>query len=107
MNRFHFRLDNVLSVRAAEETKKKREFGAALQQVRNAEARLRDIEHEIADNDRIAEDLGLGATNIGEMMRANRYAAVLEERKDAQKRVIAQTGSARTKTRRACRGDPP
>ena len=94
MNRFHFRLDSVLRVRVAEETKKKREFGAALQQVRNARARLHDIEREIADNDRIAEDLGLGATNAEKLMLVNRYAEVLEEKKNAQKTVIARTEEA-------------
>ncbi len=94
MNRFRFRLDSVLRVRIAEETKKKREFGSALQQVRNAEARLRDIEREIADNDRIAENLGLGETNAGELMRVDRYASVLEDKKEAQKKVVARTEEA-------------
>ncbi len=94
MNRFHFRLDSVLRVRAVEETKKKREFGAALQQVRNAQARLHDIEREIEDNDRIAEDLGHGATNAEKLMQVNRYAEVLEEKKNAQRTVIARTEEA-------------
>jgi flagellar export protein FliJ len=78
----------------AEETKKKREFGAALQQVRNAQARLRDIEREIADNDLIAEEFGSGATSAEKLMQVKRYAEALEKRKGAQKTVIARTEEA-------------
>jgi len=91
MNRFRFRLDSVLRVRAAEETKKKREFGAALQHVRNAEARLRGTLDEIEANDRLAEEKGRGTTTAAELKSLSGYSRVLERKKAAQKKVLERT----------------
>ena len=90
MNRFRFRLDSVLRVRAAEETNKKREFGTVLRQVKSEEDRLREIEENIARNDRLAEEMGGGRTSSAELMELSRYAGALDRKKTAQEETIAR-----------------
>ena len=90
MNRFRFRLDSVLMVRAAEETNKKREFGTVLRRVKSEEDRLREIEEHIAENDRLAEKLGEGGTRAAELMDMSRYAGALERKKTDQEETIAR-----------------
>lgn len=94
MNRFRFRLDSVLRVREAEETKKKREFGAVLRQVKNAEARLKEILDEIEANDRLVEDRGRGTAKAADLKSLSDYSRALERRKEAQKKVIERTEEA-------------
>jgi flagellar protein FliJ len=88
MNRFSFRLDSVLRVRAAEETKKKREFGAARQLAKIAEDAYRAILYEIEVKDRLVEEKGTGSTTAAELMALGDYALGLEAKKVANKKTL-------------------
>jgi flagellar protein FliJ len=88
VNRFRFRLESVLRVRIAEETKKQRDFGVALHNVRNAEDGLRKIIEEIDANDRLTEDRERGATNAADLRSLSEYSRALERKRDAQRKVL-------------------
>lgn len=91
MNRFRFRLESVLRVRAAEETKRKREFGAALQHVKNAEARYRGILAEIAAHDSLSEKKGKGRTSVADLKALNQYSRALDRKKALQQNMLERT----------------
>ena len=91
MNRFRFRLESVLRVRAAEETKRKREFGAALQHVKNAEARHRGILAEIAEHDSLSEKKGKGRTRVADLKALNLYSRALDRKKALHQKMLERT----------------
>ncbi|MHB9031085.1 MAG: flagellar export protein FliJ [Candidatus Latescibacterota bacterium] len=90
MNRFQFRLENVLRVRGAEEMKIKREFGIALQNVRNAEERCRAVETEIRELERLAEGKETGHLAVADIQVRHRYARHLEQVKEAREKELEQ-----------------
>jgi flagellar FliJ protein len=90
MNRFRFRLDPVIRVRAAEETKMKRAFGIALQDMRKAENRCRQVEAEIAELERTAEEHETGKVAVVDLQARFRYARHLEKVKAAREKEREQ-----------------
>jgi flagellar FliJ protein len=91
MNRFRFRLENVLRVRGAEESNKKREFGIALQNVQDAEERCRAVETEIAELDKRAEGKETGNQAMADLQARYRYSRHLERVKAAREKELEQT----------------
>jgi len=90
MNRFQFRLENILRLRAAEETKKKREFGISLQHVQNAEERCRIVRNEISELDRVSEEKAAGNLVLEDMKIRHRYVRHLDRIVAAREKELEQ-----------------
>ncbi len=88
MNRFRFRLESVLRLRGAEETSRKRDLGIALRNVQEAERRRQAITGEIAERDRIAEELGTGRVTLVELHAAHRYSRLLAKSEQAHAQQV-------------------
>lgn len=84
MNRFQFRLESVLRVRAAEEEARKRAFGAARQEAQREENLLDEIRREIEDHDRIAEDRESRPLNARDLAMHHGYSRQLERKREWQ-----------------------
>ena len=94
MNRFHFRLENVLRVRGVEEEAKKRDFGVARQKVQNEKNRLDDICREIREHDLLAEGRKGRPLNAQELIIHHRYSTQLEQKRESQLKLLKQAEDA-------------
>ena len=91
MNRFRFRLENVLRVRGAEEEAKKRDFGEARREARKAEERLEDTRREIEEHDHLAEDREARPLNARDLLIHFQYSRQLERKKESNLQLLKHT----------------
>jgi len=88
MNRFRFRLQSVLRLRAAREEEKKREFGLSLGHLKQEEQRFDEITRSIDDLDRFRTEKSTGRISVGQMIQNFFFSRHLHTRKDEQHKKV-------------------
>ncbi|MCE5249601.1 flagellar export protein FliJ [bacterium] len=99
MNRFRFRLENVLRLRTVEEEKKKREFGIALGRFNLEVLELNRINGEIDSHEKTMEERGQGAVSVSELRRNFNYARALDNKSLKQKKKVKEKEKFKDKKR--------
>jgi flagellar FliJ protein len=90
MNRFRFRLESVLRLRAAREEEKKREFGVSLGHLKQEEQRFDEITRSINDLDRYRTEKGTGRISVAQMIRNFFFSSHLHTQKDEQQKKVGK-----------------
>lgn len=90
MNRFRFRLETVLKLRAAREDEKNRELAAALVQLNQEEQRYRKLVDSLNDLDRIRAERGNGRISARQLMQRLFFSRHLQKKCDEQKTNVCQ-----------------
>lgn len=88
MNRFRFRLESVLRVREIEEDKKKREFGAAMQNLHREEQELGRLGTTLLDHERTMESRAKGRVSARDLRNNFNYARALDGKILFQKKRV-------------------
>jgi len=90
VNRFRFRLENLLRLRGVEEEKKKREFGTALGYYNREVLDLKRITGDIDEHERIFEEHGQGKVSAHVLQRNFYFIRALDEKAEKQKRKVKE-----------------
>ena len=90
MNRFRFRLASVLRVREIEEDKKKREFGAAMQNLHREEQELGSLGRTLLDHERTMESSAKGQVSVRDLQNNFNYARALDSKILFQKKRVKE-----------------
>jgi flagellar protein FliJ len=88
LNRFRFRLDNVLKVRAAREDEKKRDFGIAQSHLTQEQGQYSEIKGKIEDLDRYRTEHGAGQVSASQMIQNYSFSRQLQHRLDQQREEV-------------------
>ena len=88
MNRFVFRLANLLRLRGVEEDKKKQELGSAMGHYVNEENKLKALSETLSEHEKLMKEKGPGTVSAKELQNNFNYARSMDGRiKDQQKNV--------------------
>ena len=88
MNRFVFRLANLLRLRGVEEDKKKQELGSAMGHFVNEENKLKKLGGTLSEHEKLMEAKGLGTVSARELQNNFNYKRSLDGKiEDQQKNV--------------------
>ena len=88
MNRFRFRLQNVLKYREALEEKKMREFGVSMSHLRREEEHYERISDSIQELDKEREEESKGSVNVRILVQGYYYSRLLDRKKSEQKKSV-------------------
>ena len=94
MNRFVFRLANLLRLRGVEEDKKKREFGSAMGHFVNEEDKLKKLGATLRDHEKMMEEKGAGTISARELHNNFGYARSLDGRIEEQQKNVKRSEDA-------------
>ena len=88
MNRFRFRLANVLRLREVDEDKKKREFGAAMGKLGLEKNKLDDLHDSLDDHEKNMENKGKGSVSARQLRNHFNYARSLDTKIEEQQKHV-------------------
>ena len=91
MNRFVFRLANLLRLRGVEEDKKKRELGSAMGHFVNEENKLNELGGTLSEHEKLMEEQGLGAVSAKELQNNFNYKRNLDGRIEEQQKIVKKS----------------
>lgn len=94
MNRFVFRLANLLRLRGVEEDKKKREFGTAMRHFVNEENKLKELGGTLSEHEKLIEKRGLGTVTTRELENNFNYTRDLDGRIEKQQNNVKKSEDA-------------
>ncbi len=88
MNRFRFRLENVLRLRGIDEEKKKRKFGTAMRNLNREEKELGKMGNSLNGHEEFMEECCQGNVSAKELQNNFNYARALDDRIDDQQNNV-------------------
>jgi len=88
MNRFVFRLTNLLRLRGVEEDKKKRELGSAMGHFVNEQNKLKELGGTLSEHEKLMKEKGLGTVSARELQNNFNYTRSLDGRIEEQQKNV-------------------
>jgi flagellar FliJ protein len=88
MNRFRFRLQNVLRLREIEEDKKKREFGEVMRDLNHEQQELGRLDNSLHKHEQFMAEYGMGRISARQLDNNHNYARALDGRILSQKKRV-------------------
>ena len=94
MNRFIFRLANLLRLRGVEEDKKKQELGSAMGHFVNEENKLKELGGTLSEQEKLMEERGQGSVSTRELQNNFYYTRSLDGRIEEQQKNVKKSEDA-------------
>ncbi len=94
MNRFVFRLANLLRLRGVEEDRKKQELGSAMGHFVNEENKLKELDGTLSEHEKLMKEKGAGTVSARELQNNFNYTRSLDGRIDEQQKNVKKSEDA-------------
>ena len=94
MNRFVFRLANLLRLRGVEEDRKKQELGSAMGHFVNEENKLKELDGTLSEHEKLMKEKGTGTVSARELQNKFNYTRSLDGRIDEQQKNVKKSEDA-------------